>query len=272
MRVLVTGGAGTLGSELIRTAPDGVALAATTRGEVPGDLSTLAEWHTVELTDAFATGQLVESVRPDVVLHTAYRQDSRADIVDATASVAAAAAATGAAVVHLSTDAVFDGENGPFDERAEPVPVLDYGRWKLAAEQALSAQVPDAAIVRPSLIVRLDPPDRATAAVLHAAAAADGEYRFFVDEIRTPIRVEDLVSELWAMVALGRSDRAGIWHVPGPEAISRYELARRIAVHHGVDPSGLATAEVRDHPTPRARDLTTTSVRRARLGCTLGRI
>lgn len=272
MRVLVTGGAGTLGSQLLAVAPqrlgdEPVELVATVRAAVPTGADTAGLWHAVELTDAADTRRLLESVRPDLVVHTAYRQDSRADIVDATASVATAAAATGAAVVHLSTDAVFDGEHAPFAEGDEPSPVLDYGRWKLDAERALLEQVPDAAIVRPSLIVRLDPPDRATAAVLDAAAAGErSSYRFFVDEIRTPILVEDLAAELWALVELPRSDRAGIWHVPGAEPISRHELAQRIARHHGADPSVLATASVVDHPTPRARDLTTTSVRRQRLG------
>lgn len=266
MRVLITGAAGMLGSELLSCAPADAVVAAVTRGEVPSSSRASTTWYHAELTDRDATMSTVVAAEPDVVIHTAYCQDSRSDIVDATDSIADAAASVGAAMIHLSTDAVFDGEHAPFAEHDEPAPVLDYGRWKLDAERALLAHVPDAAIVRPSLIVRLDPPDRATAGVLDAVADGPaGGYRFFVDEMRTPIRVEDLAVELWALVALPRADRGGIWHVPGAEVMSRLELAQRIARHHRVDPTRLTSASVADHPSPRARDLTTTSARRHRL-------
>ena len=96
MRLHVTGATGYLGSELVRLRPD-----ATTER--------------VEIRDADAVAALFERLRPDVVIHTAYRQDgptARAINVDGAENVARAAAAVGARLVHLSTDVVFDGRKG----------------------------------------------------------------------------------------------------------------------------------------------------------------
>ena len=137
VRIHVTGATGYLGSELTRRAPQ----ASAERAEV---------------RDAGAVRELFERVRPDVVIHTAYRQDGpdAPEInVDGSETVARAAAAVGARLVHLSTDVVFDGRKGaPYVESDPPAPVTDYGRTKAEAEARVAAVHPDALLVRTSLL------------------------------------------------------------------------------------------------------------------------
>jgi len=142
MRVLVTGGAGLVGSKLIATAPEGVEVHATQR-HTP---AVGAETHTVDLADPDEPVGLLAAVRPAVVVHTAYGTDDlERDVIAATRSVAAACAIHEVALVHLSSDVVFDGEHAPYAEDAPPVPVHAYGRAKAQAEADVVTAVPDAA-------------------------------------------------------------------------------------------------------------------------------
>jgi dTDP-4-dehydrorhamnose reductase len=129
--------------------------------------------------------------------------------------------------------------------------------------------VPDACITRTSLVVALDPPDRSTAAFL-GSVRSGSTVRLFHDEWRQPIAAADLAGELWALVGLPRRERAGIWHLPGPERLSRLELGLRLARAAGIDDAriddAIESASAADHPTPRPRDLTMAPGRRELLG------
>lgn len=262
MKVLLTGAAGTVGSAMVASTPDEVELSVTWRdtGVAPGPAA-----HRVDLRDAGAVAALVLRIAPDVVVHAAYSMHERADIVDATDHVAAACAASGSSLVHLSTDVVFDGEHTPFAEGDAPEPVHEYGRWKLEAEAVARRSVPDVCITRTSLVVSTDPPDRATGALLAAARSGVGP-TLFTDEMRQPIWAQDLAVELWALVALGRAARAGIWHLPGAEVLSRHELGRRLCAVAGLDPAVLSRGVQADVAGTRPRDLTMSAGRRAALG------
>jgi dTDP-4-dehydrorhamnose reductase len=272
IRALVTGGAGVLAGHLITAVPAGVELHLTEHSTPVDDARRrLAEVHRVDLRDGEATAALVDRVRPDVVIHTAYRQSERADVVDATDHVAAASAEVGAALVALSTDVVFAGDRPPYAETDPVDPVTDYGRWKVEAEQACVAAVSDACLVRVSLIVALDPPDRVTASLLDAIDAGERP-TMFVDEWRQPASATDLATAIWAIVALDRPDRAGVWHLPGPEWCSRFELAVAIARATGRDPAAVAEAHQADHPSVRPQDPRLLTDRWHQLGITPRRV
>jgi dTDP-4-dehydrorhamnose reductase len=265
-RVLVTGGAGTVARAFVLGAPVGVELAVTVRRtEAAPEVRRRATSHAVELTDQDAVLALLLAWRPDVVLHTAYTMGDRADIVDATATVARATATTGAALVHLSTDVVFAGDSPPYREVDTPDPISDYGLLKAEAEAEAVAAVPDVCITRTSIVVGLDPPDPGTAALLDALRGGH-DVTLFADEFRQPLRVDDLAAELWAIVALPRPDRAGAWHLPGPEHLSRLELGRRLAAAAGLHPDRIGSASAAAHPTPRPRDPRLVAERRRSLG------
>jgi dTDP-4-dehydrorhamnose reductase len=214
----VTGATGFLGSELLRQAPG-------------------ATGERVEIRDAAAVAELLERLRPDVVIHTAYRQDGPdawAICVDGAEHVARAARAVGARLVHLSTDVVFSGRKGaPYLEDDPLDPVTDYGRAKAVAEERVAAAHPDALLVRTSLLV--GPGSK------HEAAARDPGLTFFDNELRCPVHVADLAAALLELAAL---DVSGPLHVAGPDGVSRAELAELVT-----------GAPVRRAPAPPTRPL-----------------
>lgn len=190
-----------------------------------------------DLRDPQEARRLVEHTGPDLVVHGAYERDFHQGIVDATANVADVARGAGAELVMISTDTVFAGDGSPRSETDEPDPVWDYGRWKAVAERIARRRDPTAAIVRLPLLVSLDPRDRMVERVA-GAARQNGTIGWFTGEKRQPANASDIAQALWRIVELPADQRAGAWHLPGAEILTRRELGRRIARVLGVDDPG----------------------------------
>ena len=201
MTLLVVGGSGFLGRELLRRSPGAI-------GTSSAD---------VDIRDEAAVAALFERLRPRVAVNTAYRREDPASTFDGAVFVARAAAATGARLVQMSTDLVFDGEKGsPYVEDDAPAPLSEYGRDKADAEAAVLQACPGAAVVRTSLIYGGAEPGP------QELLAASPSAAFFTDEVRCPIQVGDLAE---ALLVLAATDYAGLLHVAGADRVSRHEFA-----------------------------------------------
>ena len=206
----------------------------------------------LDIRDADALERLIESERPERIIHTAYVEDgsdARSTNVDGSRNVAVAARAVSARLVHVSTDLVFDGRSErPYTEQDEPRPVVPYGESKLEAERAVADAFPEALVVRPSLFYGGAVPTRHE---LLAIETARGRARavFFTDELRSPTPVPDLAR---ALLELSRREQAGVLHLAGPAPLDRYALARAIVRAAGGDPdairSGLASELAPERP------------------------
>lgn len=239
-RLLVTGGCGYLGRELVKRAPArGWAVRATWFERPP---CADADWVRVDVRDGAAVRAAAEGV--DAIVHTAYRQGAGEWGVNVVGAESVARASGGRRLVHLSSDLVFRGDRGRYREEDAPDPVNSYGRSKAEAEQRVAALRPDATLVRTSLIYGgAEPGPQERLAREHR--------RFFVDELRSPVQVGDLAEAILELLVL---DRPGPLHVAGADDVSRFELA----VLLGADRSQLEAATT----TPdRARDVTLDSSR-----------
>ena len=236
--LLVTGGTGYLGGELLRQAA-GRPLAATYLSSTPRGEAGV-DWIELDVRDAGAVSALLERVRPSAVVHTAYRQEgegARETTVDGAAAMAAAAAAVGARLVHLSSDVIFDGTKpSPYDESDAPSPITEYGRAKADAELAVAEAHPEALLARTSLIYGGGGASRHERLAIEAARG-EGDLGFFDDELRCPVLVHELAAALLEL--LERPER-GVLNLAGAEVVSRYEFACLVA-----GAAGLPTARIR---------------------------
>ena len=143
-KILITGGTGHLGTTLARRA---AAAGWSATGTYFTQPSTTAG-ERLDIRDPAAVREVIQRVRPDVVVHTAAGRDDWRVIADGAAHVALASAALGVRLVHVSSDAVFSGADVEYDEAALPDPVYPYGAAKAAGETAVRAIAPGAAVVR----------------------------------------------------------------------------------------------------------------------------
>lgn len=241
--VLLTGATGLLGTWLRRAAPDGTELVGLThRTHLTDGPQVVAD-----LRDRRAVVDAVREARPSLLIHAAYALD-RPSIVDAARNVVDAAAGCGADVLFVSTDAVFSGDGSPRHEDDRPDPVSDYGRWKAEAETIVTETSESSTIVRLPLIVSIDPDDHVVARI-RRGAELNMPTVWFDDELRQPAAAVELAAALWRIVAVDRSDRAGVWHLPGPETLTRYQIARQVVAALGLDRDAISS----EHTPPSSR-------------------
>lgn len=255
-RIFITGGTGYLAGELRRQALSaGHILCATYFSQAPEPDSGVL-WVPLDVRDPLAVEEAIDTFRPEVVFHTAFRQtgpDLYAITATGSGYVAHAAARTGARLIHMSSDVIFDGERSDaYTEEDPPGPISDYGAAKAAAEALVAEAAPAATIVRTSLIYGFDPIDRQTRFALEIAAGQRAD-RLFSDEYRCPIYVVDLAA---ALIELLTIDYHGLINIAGAERVSRYELGRLMAAACGYDPELITAGLSAELPVRRPRNCT----------------
>jgi dTDP-4-dehydrorhamnose reductase len=260
MRVLVTGGSGMLGRVVVerfrRAGDDAIPAARFTSGPADG----AAEWVKMNVADADSVVRAVGTTRPDAVVHAAAIADvdlcerepdlAHAVNVRGTQNVVEACRRSGARLVYVSTDYVFDGTAAPYAEGDEPSPVQVYGRTKLAGEKAV-ATLPGAVSARTAVLFGRAPTWRSNLVLWLLERLERGEpAKAATDQVGTPTLVDNLADML---VALVRSQREGIYHTAGATIIDRYAFARQTASVFGYDPDDIQPIQAADSPRPAQR-------------------
>lgn len=265
-RVLVTGANGLVGQAIVErmgSMPE-TDLLATSREPAPRGSFGSGGYAALDVCDPEATRRMFDDFAPTAVVHCAgmskvdaceAERDACWEVnVHATANLARACRASGARLVLLSTDFIFDGADGPYDETARPGPLNFYGRSKLAAENAArSAGHERWAVVRTTLVYGAGAGIRRGnfATWLLARLAAGEPVRVPADQLRTPTYAPDLADGIAALVTRRRS---GVYNVTGRELLLVHDFARKIARHFDFDETLISTTSTAalhpEHPRP----------------------
>lgn len=213
-----------------------------------------------ELTRPGVVEELIDTYKPEVFLHCAAMANVDACESDPVLAekvnaelpgiIAAACNKHGIRLVHISTDAVFDGSAGNYSEGDEPNPLSVYASTKLAGEQAVLSVNSDALVTRVNFYGWSAAGNRSLAENFVNTLAAGKEMPGFTDVEFCPMNVLDL-SEL--LLEAAGMDLHGLYHLVGAEAMSKYEFGKRIAEKFGFDPSLIKPVSVKDSGLKAAR-------------------
>ncbi len=232
--LLVIGGSGLLGTKVAALGRESYRVVATHRGGAPAlDGVEFAELQKENLDEGRA---LIRRVKPDAVVDTAAfhnvdkceEQKDLASAVNAvsTGAYAEAAQDLGARYLFISTDFVFDGVRGAYKESDVPRPVNVYGETKLAGERATLAANPDFLVVRPSVVYGWDDTRLNFATWLLTSLRDRKSVNIVTDWIGSPTLADSLAEA--CLKVLGARE-GGVYHLAGPDAMSRYDFAVRLA-------------------------------------------
>ena len=247
-RLLVTGATGSVGRVVLRRAAAALWDVTGTVFAAPAGDATVR----LDIRDPADVRRVLAATRPDVVIHAAAGRDRGdwAATADGAAHVAVAAAARGVRLVHVSSDAIFSGRDVHYGEDARPDPTYPYGAAKAAAETAVRAVAPGAAVVRTSLV--LGDGNGQHERLTHDLVAGRARGALFTDEVRRPVHVEDLAD---ALLELAAGDYAGVLNVAGADALSRYDLGVLVARRDGLDPAAIGRARAAEVAPGRPADV-----------------
>jgi len=199
----------------------------------------------LDATNLAAVKELVWNFSPEVIINAAAYTDvdgcerekelSWKANVTAVENLITASRLVGARVVHISTDYVFDGKAGPYDETATPNPLSYYGKEKLASENAVRASGENWAIVRTMVVYGVAPKVKKNFAIWLVQELKKGNrVNIVCDQFGNTTLADDLARGIYELV---RQNKRGLYHIAGSDILSRFEFAQKLAKEFGFDTS-----------------------------------
>jgi len=242
-RILITGANGMLGQRAVQfySSRENIELLATSVEEK--SVFDFVEYTQVDIKDRDSIKKVIYDYCPDFIVHTAaftnvdlserLREDAWKINVKGVEYIAEAARTIDAHIIHISTDYIFDGKNGPYDENAIPDPVGYYGRTKLASENTLRISGTFFTILRTNVlygIAQNSRPDFVRWVI--SSLNNNEEIRIVKDQIGNPTFIDDLVQGINKIIEFRKT---GVYNIGGKEFLSRFDFTLRIAEYFNLD-------------------------------------
>ncbi len=263
MKILVTGSNGLLGQKLVRllNSISEVQVIATSRGtsrikdiEIP--------YYTLDVTDEDKVLSRFNDAKPDVVIHTAAMtqvddcelnpEDCSVANIHSVKNIVRACKDIDAHLIHLSTDFIFDGSEGPLTEEAIPAPVNFYGETKLEAENIILNSGIKWAMARTVLVYGIVPGLSRSNIILWVKENLENQRTINVvdDQWRTPTLAEDLAQGCWL---IAKNHATGIFNISGKDMLTPFDMALKVAEYFDLDKKYVVRANSANFSQPAKR-------------------
>ena len=244
MKILITGSNGLLGQKLLHKlrVDNNVELIATSKGTNRVSEKNNYTYFDLDITNENSVAKLILEKKPDVVINTAAmtnvdlceenKSECDALNVEAVQYLTDACEKMDAHLIQISTDFIFDGEDGPYKETDKPNPLSYYGLSKLKSENILKQSNCDWTILRTIIVFGVGENLSKGNIVLWAKGAlAKGDpLNIIDDQFRAPTLAEDLAD---ICILAAKKKAFGIFNASGKDIMSIYEIVERIAKHYG---------------------------------------
>lgn len=232
MKILITGASGLLGKKVFSKARHKYDVVGTCFRNRAFDVLLR-----FDLSDLKEIGAFLDLHKPDLIIHTAALTnvdlaEQRAPLAkiinaDATLEIAHWCERNDARLIYVSSDYVFDGERGPYDEFDTPYPIQIYGFTKLLGEAVLREHS-TGAVVRIGILHGfndLSDKPTVTSKVVHALKLGQ-MLTLDHERVKYPTLIDDVAEGL---LQIAEHEMCGIFHFAGSEGVTRYEWALRVA-------------------------------------------
>ncbi|MCF8326485.1 MAG: SDR family oxidoreductase, partial [Leadbetterella sp.] len=247
-KILVTGSNGLLGQKLIEklSKTENIEVIATARGENRLPFGENYKFISLDITKKEEVETVFDTEKPDVVIHTAAmtnvdqcetEKDACWDLnVKAVEYLLASSKKHNSFFVHLSTDFIFDGNEGPYDENAEANPLSFYGWSKYAAEKLVINSDVKWAIARTVLVYGIAHDMSRTNIILWVKNSLEQGKSINVvnDQWRTPTLAEDLAD---GCILIAQKEAEGIFNISGKDLLNPFQMAIMTADYFKLDKS-----------------------------------
>jgi dTDP-4-dehydrorhamnose reductase len=248
-RILITGVSGLLGINLASETMNEHNIVGVDRGKLVNAPFQVIQ---KDLTDLTSIQPLLDEVRPAWLINCAALADldacedqpDRAKILntDLPAELAKACKTRGISMVHISTDAVFDGQKGEFyTEQDQPNPLNIYAKTKLDGEKAVAVENPSAIITRVNFYGWSLGGKRSLGEFFYNNLANNKSMSGFTDAIFCPMLVNHTARILVKMLKQGLT---GLYHLVGSQSMSKYQFGVEVARKFNLKEAGISPRSI----------------------------
>ncbi len=248
MKILITGSNGLLGQNIVKQLLNkDITFLATSKGENRISNLPSSYYKQLDITNKEEVTSIFENYNPTVVINTAAMTNVDAcesekeacwDMnVNAVQYLVDSCIKHHSHLIHLSTDFVFDGKNGPYKESDTPNPLSYYGQSKFEAEKIIQNSSLEKWSIARTIIVYgvVEKMSRSNVVLWAKSALEKGEPINVVDDqFRSPTHGSDLAK---GCLLIAEKEANGIFHLSGKEVMSILELVEKVADYYQLDKS-----------------------------------
>ncbi len=267
-RILITGSNGLLGQKLVNilAGANRYKIVATSRGENRNVNKQNYVYYNLDITNASALKQIIYKEKPQCIINCAAmthvdvceKEQSACYAINVSAvkELVKIAKEKDIHLIHISTDFIFDGKSGPYDEEATPNPVNYYGKTKLESEQVINGQLEKYSILRTILLYgAVQGLNRPNIVFFVKNSLEQGkEITMVDDQYRMPTLVDMLAN---ACVAAYKNKAYGVFNVSSNKLLNVYEMALEISQTFNLDNSLIKKISTSELNQPAKRPHTT---------------
>jgi dTDP-4-dehydrorhamnose reductase len=263
-KILITGSNGLLGQAMVSVfSRESDFEIIKTSVEPESFTKTGLQYIQLDITKKEDLKKAVSELKPDVIINCAAftdvdkceteRELSWRINVDAVKNIIIATRPVNAKIIHFSTDYVFDGKHGPYDEQSVPNPLSFYGRGKLASENALTASGTEHAIIRTMVLFGYGVNVKPNFAMwLVNKLSAKERINIVDDQIGNSTIVDDLA---YGTLKVVEKEKTGIYNIAGRDIESRLDFTMKLCEVYGYDKSLINRIKTKDLNQPAPRPL-----------------
>ncbi len=247
-KILITGSNGLLGQKLVNlfSVKDTFEVVALSRGKNRNETAKNYTYYNIELTDAKELSRLVNDIKPQYIINSAAMtnvdeceiEKEKCDLINVgvVKTLVDAAKEHNSHLIHISTDFIFDGEDGPYKEDDKPNPISYYGLSKLKSEKLIIKAEIKHTILRTILVYGLVDNMPRNNIVLWIKGALENKQEVTIvdDQYRMPTFVDDLAHACLLSI---QHNAYGVFHISSSELLSIYEITLQIAKAFNLDAS-----------------------------------